>query len=172
MSKLHERLPSGAADLINRHHAPLRIARQYRLHAAPEQVFSILGDLEGITSFFPMIHHADVRHAGSCAGEGSVRVCSIRGMGKVNERIVWWDEPKGYAYAANGTLVPLRDHLGVIVISDLGNGESAVEWRQYFNTRLGPLGWLFPLMMRRLMDRSIRNIAGLLRTPSAAAVRN
>ncbi|NMM29234.1 MAG: SRPBCC family protein [Glaciimonas sp.] len=151
----------------SRQQTPLRINAHYSVGAKPEQLFSVLGDLEGITRFFPMIHHATVEHTADCAGEGSLRVCSIRGMGKVNEEIVWWSEPNGYAYRANGLLVPLRDHLGVILISDDGSGGAILEWRQYFNTRYGLLGWMFPVMMRFLMDRAIRNLAKLLGTLSS-----
>ncbi|KZC23847.1 hypothetical protein RHOFW104T7_11910 [Rhodanobacter thiooxydans] len=130
--------------------------------ASPQQLFTVLGDLEGITRFFPMIHHASVEHAGGCTGEGSLRVCSIRGMGKVNEKIVWYRNPDGYAYRAEGRMVPLRNHLGVILISGDGAGGSLVEWRQYFETRYGLMGWMFPVMMRMMMKRAVANIGKLL----------
>jgi carbon monoxide dehydrogenase subunit G len=172
MNNRTHKLPPELSDLINRQQTPLRIDARYSIGAKPEQLFSVLGDLEGITKFFPMIHHATVAHATSCAGEGSLRVCSVRGMGKVSERIVWWSEPNGYAYRANGSLVPLRDHLGIILISADDDGSALLEWRQYFDTRYGPLGWMFPVMMRVLMGRAIRNIAKLLGTSSSTISAN
>lgn len=149
-------------NLLRNHSAPLRIAQRYALPATREKVFSVLGDLEGITRFFPMIHHAEVRRSDDCVGVGTLRVCSIRGMGKVDERIVWWSAPAGYAYAAAGRFVPIKDHLGVIRIFQDGDGSSTIEWRQYFNTRYGVLGWVFPSMMKIMMGRAIRNIGRLL----------
>lgn len=148
--------------LLQNHPAPLRIAERYTVHATRERIFSLLGDLQSITRFFPMIHHAEVRHEEGCAGEGSIRVCSVRGMGKIRERIVWWSEPAGYAYTAAGELVPIRDHLGVIRIFENDEGSATIEWRQYFNTRYGLLGWMFPFMMKIMMGRAIRNIGRLL----------
>lgn len=168
MSERNHPAPQPAPDdaalaaLIARHPAPLRIDASFRLKAPPEKVFAMLGDLEGITRFFPLIHHAAVRHANGCVGAGSERVCSIRGMGKVNERIVWWNAPIGYAYRAQGPLVPLREHLGVIQIAPGAQGGSELTWRQYFHTRLGPLGWMFPFMMRRMMGRAAANIDKLI----------
>lgn len=151
------------ADLIAQHRAPLRIAARYRLAASPRQVFSILGDLEGITRFFPMIHHAKVDHAAGCPAAGSVRVCAIRGMGELTEKVLWWHEPGGYAYRADGPWVPLRDHMGVIQIASVGDGtKSLVDWRQYFDTRYGPMGWMFPIFMRAMMGRAMVNIGKLL----------
>ena len=150
------------ASLIANHAAPRRIFQRYRVAASPQELFSVLGDLEGITRFFPMIHHASVKHAGGGAGEGSLRVCSIRGMGKVNEKIVWYRKPHGYAYRADGRMVPLRNHLGVIMIMNGVTGGSLLEWSQYFDTRFGPMGWAFPTMMRMMMNRAVANIGILL----------
>lgn len=156
------------AALVGSHPAPLRIAERYRIDAPPERLFAVLGDLEGITRFFPLIHHASVEHASGCAGEGSLRVCSIHGMGQVAEKVVWWHEPVGYAYQADGRMIPLRQHLGVITIWIDAEGGSLLEWRQYFETRYGPMGWLFPPMMRMMMGRAVTNIARLLGTSSRA----
>lgn len=161
-------LPPDLRELLNHQTSPLRIHAQYRLEASPEEVFNIIGDLKGITHFFPMIHHASVEHAHGCAGEGSTRVCSVRGMGKVRERIVWWAPPLGYAYRADGPFVPLGNHLGLVLIQPDDEGGSTLEWRQYFHTRLGPLGWTFRGVMPILMDRAATNIVKLLRHPSPA----
>lgn len=152
-------LPEEPRELALAHGAPLRIDAAYALRAAPEAVFAVIADLQGIARFFPMIQHASVAHPRGCVGEGSERVCSIRGMGKVRERIVWWREPVGYAYRAQGTLMPLRNHLGLIVLERMEAGGTRLVWRQYFDTRFGLLGWVFPWMMRRLMNRAIGNIA-------------
>jgi hypothetical protein len=153
--------PADLQALINAHRAPLRISARYQFAASPERLFAVLGDLEGITRFFPMIHHASVAHQGGGAGAGSERICSIRGMGKVRERVVWWRTPQGYAYRADGRFVPLRDHLGVIFIEPAPGGGSILVWRQYLRTRFGPMGWMFPVMMRMMMDRAVKNVARL-----------
>ncbi len=166
--RLSSPLPSGVSGLIERQPAPLRITEYFRVGMRPEQLFAELGDMEGITRFFPLIYHATVAHHAGCAGEGSQRVCSIHGMGKVNERIVWWSRPEGYAYQASGIMVPFRNHLGIILITPAGDGGSMLEWRHYFETRYGPLGWIFPVMMRLLMRRAVRNIARLAGVSSSA----
>lgn len=163
--RFHDPLLEG---LIRDHPAPLRIEARFHVDASPRAVFGTLGDLEGITRYFPMIHRAVVHHPEGCAGDGSERVCSIRGMGDVTERIVWWREPVGYAYRANGPWIPLQDHLGVISIAELNDGSSLLDWRQYFNTRYGPMGWMFPPMMRLMMGRAVSNLAGLLGATSEA----
>lgn len=149
-------------DLVRSNPAPLRIVSRFHVDVAPRELFAMLGDLEGITRYFPLIHHAAVQHPAGCAGEGSERVCSIRGMGDVAEKVVWWREPVGYAYRANGRFMPLQDHLGVITITELNDGSSLLDWRQYFNTRYGPMGWMFPVMMRVMMKRAVSNMARLL----------
>lgn len=64
-------------------------------------------------------------------------------------------DPAGYAYIATGRLIPICDHLGAIVIFEDGENSSTVEWRQCFNTRYGPLGRVFPSMMKFLMGRAV-----------------
>lgn len=148
--------------------APLRIHTRYHIKSPPESVFGIIGDLEGITRFFPMIHHATVLRSGANASEGNTRICYIRGMGAVHENIVWWQAPKGFAYKASGKLVPLKNHLGIILLEKHKDGGTVIEWRQYFDTRYGPLGWMFPTMMRLLMGKAIANIAKILGTTNSS----
>ncbi len=166
MESQEDSLPSPVNRFLAQHRSPLRIHERYRIKASPQQVFGVLGDLEGITRFFPLIHHATVDAPADCIGEGSLRVCSVRGMGQVNEHIVWWNPPQGYAYRATGAMVPLRDHVGLIRLTHNSDGSTTVSWQQFFRTRFGPLGWVFPSMMRLLMARGIRNVARLLGVPS------
>jgi hypothetical protein len=53
--------------------------------------------------------------------------------------------------------------MGVIQIAPEGEGgTSLVEWCQYFDTRYGPMGWMFPPIMRAMMGRAMTNIGKLL----------
>ncbi|HFD32233.1 MAG TPA: SRPBCC family protein [Gammaproteobacteria bacterium] len=151
----------GQTLLAEQKSAP-RIDMKYEFTSSPEKVFSIIGHLEGITRYFPMIYHATVNSPDNNDGEGSVRVCRIRGMGAVSEKIVWWSNPDGFAYKASGTFVPLKNHLGVIMLTRTAQGGTTLEWKQYFQTRFGPLGWMFPFMMKILMGKAIKNIRAIV----------
>lgn len=157
-------LPNDAKNIIAREKAPLRIQVIAKFAASPQKVFAVVGDLEAITRFMPMIKHASVHHslATGCVGKGSERVCSMPGMGEVNEKVVWWDSPSGYAYRASGSMVPMRDHLGVFVLTSDTDGGTRVEWRHHFHTRFGPLGWMFPFMMKRMMRKAFINMGALM----------
>jgi hypothetical protein len=157
-------LPEGAGRIIARTNAPLRVKMVSRISASPEAVFSLLGDLGAITRLYPMIKTVRVRHrpGADCAGEGSERACAMPGMGALNEKVVWWSAPSGFAYKASGNSAPIRDHLGVILLAPDGEGGTRLEWRHYFHTRFGPLGWMFPFMMKRMMRTMLDHAATIL----------
>jgi len=145
---------------------PLRIQINAKFATTAENVFGVIADLDGISKYFPMVRHAITHHnsATGCAGEGSVRVCKMSaGMGDINEEIIWWNPPAGFAYRASGTMIPIRDHLGVITLTPDTQGYTRIEWRHYFETRLGPLGWMFPFMMKRMCREALVNMAASLK---------
>jgi uncharacterized protein YndB with AHSA1/START domain len=145
-----------------REQAPLRVEVTARLNASPERVFAAIGDLEAITRYMPMIRRAAVTHgsSGGTCGVGSERICALRnGMGTINETIVAWDPPSGFSYRASGSLMPMRDHLSEILIRQRTGNVTTIEWRHYFNSRFGPLGWLLPFMLRRMCREALINIA-------------
>jgi len=79
-------------------------------------------------------------------------------MGELHEQIVLWDPPRGYAYQARGTLLPLTAHLGVFFVEPDDAGGSVLVWRQYFRTSRAPHAIAFPAMTRWIMRGALANL--------------
>jgi len=142
-------IPELAAEI----RAPLLLDASARFARPPEVVLPKLLDHQGMTNWFPMLHKVvEVSHAED--GHCTERACSIRGMGTLNERIVWWDPSKGYSYSIDAEGVPVKDHTGVLLVEADGSG-SVLEWRQHFNWRglLRPA--VFKMMMPAMMKKGL-----------------
>ena len=166
-----QQVPYDIASLVD---APLRIEAVAHFDAPAERVFAALADL-GDLAFVPLIRRARVDHSASrTAGDadvGSARVCSVTGMGELHERIVLWDPPRGYAYQARGTLLPLTVHLGVFFVEPDEADGSVLVWRQYFRTSRAPHAVVFPAMTRWIMRGALANLRKQFGGPPARVER-
>lgn len=98
--------------------APLRLELKASFRVPPQVLFKIVSDHHAVASWVPLMQavsmeHRQGGHDGEC-GVGSVRHCTLRGMGALDETIVWWNPPHGYAFrvaAKSKMMMPTADHV-------------------------------------------------------------
>ncbi|MDI1309273.1 MAG: SRPBCC family protein [Methylotenera sp.] len=105
-----------------------------------------------------MEHH---NNSGGECGVGSVRHCALHGMGGLDETIVWWNPPHGYAFKVDvksKIMMPTKDHFSVMLIEPHVNGGSTLTWRHYFNWRSFFMRHVTAVMLPMMMRKAIDNI--------------
>jgi hypothetical protein len=139
--------------------APLRIELKSRYRASPQALFNVISDHHAVANWIPLIRAVAMEHKSSDqCGVGSIRHCSLRGMGGIDETILWWNPPHGYAFrveAKSKLMMPTRDHVSVMLIEPTADGGCELTWRHYFNWHgvfmRHMTAIMFPMMMRRAL---------------------
>lgn len=133
--------------------APLRLVMTIPVKNDRETALRAVLAVERVAKWVPSIKKAEVIRDAS--GTPSARVCTVQGMGKLTEAIVWFDESKGYAYAAEpSAALPMTDHLCVATVGIDASGVTTIRWAQHFNWR----GFLKPLMMKLMFPGMMRSL--------------
>ena len=143
--------------------APLRMAGQFHFAVAPDVLFPHISDPLKMASWFPLIKGGTLDHSPSCAigdwGAGSKRQCHTHGMGTLFETIHYWDAPNAYTYEVRNLMMPIKDHLALMVAQADGSGGSLMTWHQYFNLKGIAMRHMFPTMMLGLMNKGMATLA-------------
>lgn len=133
--------------------APLRIVMTAPVKAAPKEALKAIMDVGRVEKYLPSIKQAVVEC--DAHGKPNARFCTVSGMGKLREDIVWYQEESGYAYAAAPKRsLPMTDHLGVATVNSDGHGGSIVRWEQYFNWK----GFFKPMMMKLMFPSMMKSL--------------
>jgi hypothetical protein len=155
--------------------APLRLELKASFRVPPQELFKIVSDQHAVASWVPLMkavsmEHRQGDHDGECS-VGSVRHCTLRGMGALDETIVWWNPPHGYAFrvaAKSKMMMPTADHVSVMLIAPGADGGSALTWRHYFNWRGLLMRHLAAIMLPMMMRTALGNIRMDLEAADAA----
>ncbi|MEM8495008.1 MAG: SRPBCC family protein [Planctomycetota bacterium] len=143
--------------------APLRYVMTAPVKSNPEDALRVVLDFEALPKYLTSIKKVDMEC--DSAGNPSVRVCTVSGMGQVKEAITWFDEELGYAYSADAPGLPMKNHLGVATVKPASQGGSIIRWESYFDWR----GMLKPVMMKLMFPGMMRSLGkGLQRDLGAA----
>ena len=143
--------------------APLRMTGSVDFAAPPEKVFPRISEPGALAEWFPLLRGGDLNHEASEDvgdwGEGSKRTCYTNGMGTLFETIHYWDAPNAYAYEVKNFMMPVKDHLALMVVRPNGSGGTTFTWNQYFNLKGIAMRHMFPSIMIGLMNRGMANLA-------------
>jgi len=157
------RQPTPPFDVARWTNAPMRMTGTFHFAASREVVFEKVGDPKILASWFPTIYGGTLDHGQSCNigewGEGSKRLCYTHGMGTIDETVLLWEPPRAYAYTAKNAMMPIRDHVAAMTLTELGPSETSLRWDQYFNLKGLVMRHMFPSVMTALMNRGLANLA-------------
>ncbi len=166
ITHLHSEPPNSstpAFDVSRWTKAPLRLTGTFQFAAPRDVVFEKVGDPNILASWFPTITGGKLDHGQSCNsgvwGEGSKRLCYTRGMGTIDETVLHWDPPHAYAYTAKNAMMPIKDHVAAMTLTERGPQATELCWDQYFNFEGLVMRHMFPAMMTALMNRGLANLA-------------
>lgn len=151
---------AGAFAVHSITNAPLRLEGTFLFDAPPEEIWPRITDPNAIATWFTMITHGRMDHSKSSArgdwGEGSVRQCHTMGMGTLHETIKVYRPPHLVAYSARAWSMPIKNHLGVMMLERLPSDGTRLIWRQYFHYKGFVMRHVFPGMMITMMNRGMR----------------
>ncbi|HEY3326657.1 MAG TPA: SRPBCC family protein [Novimethylophilus sp.] len=145
--------------------APLRMEAKAGFSASPEKLFTTISSPHAVASWVPLMLSLSMEYgtagSGTECGVGSVRHCAMRGMGELNETIVWWNPPHGYAFQVSTKIkmmLPTEDHVSVMFVEPDGNGGSMLTWQHYFNWRGLLMRHMAAVMLPMMMNTALNNI--------------
>ncbi|MEM7270693.1 MAG: SRPBCC family protein [Pseudomonadota bacterium] len=149
--------PAAALDAMSRHtSAPRRIVGNFVFYAGVETVFERMTDPNQIAGWMGPISHGSVDHSASENagdwGAGSKRFCHTTNMGVLDESIAEFRPLSFVVYKIKHDKMPIKDHTGYMRFTADGPRRTEVEWAQYFNFKPGLMRFLFPMMMRKMMN--------------------
>lgn len=142
---------------------PLRMEATAEFDASPELLFNTVSNPHAVANWVPLMQSLHMEHgkAGTECEVGSVRHCAMRGMGELNETIVWWNPPHGYAFqvsAKNKLMLPTEQHISVMYVGSDGKGGSLLTWQHYFNWRESLMRYMAAIMLPMMMNTALKNI--------------
>ncbi len=139
--------------------APKQLIIKRLINAPIERVWDIVSDHEGMTSWMPMIKHVDLKQPNQKGewGEGCERHCQF-GSDLLEEKIVHWDPPYGYAYMIADMHI-VKNHLGHFQLLETLDG-TEVTWTQYFDPNGNAIKrWMAKnVMLPSVMKKALKNL--------------
>ncbi|MEW7292405.1 SRPBCC family protein [Aquimarina sp. 2304DJ70-9] len=139
--------------------APEQIQVSRLVEASIDNVWKVVADHQGMTQWMPMIKHVHLvkPDAKGTWGEGCERHCQF-GNDLLQEKIVHWDPPYGYAYSIADMHI-VKNHVGHIELMEKMDG-TLITWTQYFE----PQGnfvkkWMAKnIMLPQVMKKALKNL--------------
>ncbi|MEM9547184.1 MAG: SRPBCC family protein [Bacteroidota bacterium] len=139
--------------------APRQLQKSRLINASKHKIWPIVADHKGMASWMPMIKHVDLVKQGVHKdwGDGCERHCQF-GPDLLEEKIVFWDEPNGYAYQISDMHL-VKNHLGYISLESKGDG-TQITWTQYFKPNGNFVKQIISkhIMMPFIMSRALANL--------------
>lgn len=146
--------------------APLRVSKQMRLDASPQEIFDYISKTDTLPQWMPGLESLNYNHEQSIAvgelDQGSQRTMMFGEQSEIEE-IIYVDRPNLIAYQILEG-VPVKNHLAIMTIEE-HEEVSYLTWSQYFDIqRTSVGGWLMPFMVRRFVkdaqDNLIKHFGG------------
>jgi uncharacterized protein YndB with AHSA1/START domain len=147
--------------------APLRFEGKACYDATPEHLFAMVSEARNLHRWLPMLKAVNMDHShsdqDSQCGVGSIRQCSFRGMGNVDESILWWDPPRSYGFRFEPKgrmkrMTPTTNHVVAFIVENDGRGGSIFTLRVYFNWRGVLMRRMSALMMPMTLNKALANL--------------
>ncbi len=147
---------------------------QVEVAAPAERMFAVLAEHESMWRWSPGIKSVELDPPGpdDRNGIGAVRRIQLVAGGVVlREEVVGWLPPHWYEYRVIGR-APIRDHLGRVEVTPLGDDRCKARWRIEFRSRVPGLGPLIRIGFRAAIKQMLDNAKSLAERnegPAAAA---
>lgn len=100
-------------------------------------------------------------------GTGCIRVLGPD-IGAAREEILSFEAPSRLTYTVLPGRLPLKDHLGEVVLEDEGQG-TRITWRARFASRIPGLGPVFYFIVVRVFNRAVAHLEEQFANSNAAS---
>jgi hypothetical protein len=135
-----------------------RIAAETTTEAAPDAVWSLLGDRSTWPSWSPLGSHAGERPGKDGTPDGLGGIARfVTGRNSVREEIVEREPPRRLSYALLSGL-PLRDYRAVVELEPVGPG-TRIRWSATYVPERRATGWLYRLALTRVFRGMVKGLA-------------
>ncbi|WP_108802828.1 SRPBCC family protein [Aquimarina sp. Aq107] len=129
------------------------------IKAPINKVWDVVSDHKGMTSWMPMIKEVDLTIANQSGEwkEGCERRCQF-GPDLLEEKIVHWDPPYGYAYMIADMHI-VKNHLGYFKLIEKMEGTEII-WTQYYDPNGNIIKkWMAKnVMLPSVMKKALKNL--------------
>jgi uncharacterized protein YndB with AHSA1/START domain len=138
------------------------LLHEVRVEAPVDAVWRAVSDLLAVQLYNPMV--ASVRHLSELReGVGAARRCDLEPKGWIEERVWDWVPGRAIGLEVSASEWPLTFMKWRTELQDEG-GTTLVSQKMSYRLKFGPLGVLVDaLMMRRKLDRAVRDLFGNLK---------
>jgi hypothetical protein len=137
--------------------------------AAPAAVWDRISEHEDTPSWVEAAKRVSLEREGTPRnGTGAIRVVEFkpRLWSTIHEEITRFEPPHTFEYVLFKGMPGLRDHLGRLIVDDLGDSRSRLRWEVDFEFRtLHPFRPFVPSFVRQfaaVLDRAVANLKGQL----------
>jgi len=165
MQKIENVIEDGIVSGIDvRQHtkAQLKMRGVFEFNCPPDTLWPLISTADGIASWFPIIsggrHDNSSSQTVDACDVGAKRYCQTIGMGQLDETILHWDPPRAYAYNVKNKMMPIKNHLAVMIVEPVGGDGCRLTWLQYFDYKGLVMRYLFPTMMLTPMNIGLRSL--------------
>ena len=140
----------------------IKFIREHQIDAAPEAVWTVLGDFMNIDRFAPEITSVDTLTTGE-NGIGSQRRCHFaNGTSLIEEVISWTPDEAFEVKLSDMAAMPLREARSEVRVIPVKGG-SKVVWGFDYRVKYGPIGWLLgqtlmKMMMGKVIDGNLKGL--------------
>lgn len=149
--------------------APKRIEVSADFGIPAERLFDIVARHEDWPDWFPLLQSIKVDHSASAnpgaTGVGTRRLCRLRLIGELDERIVAWDPPRTYRYSVNSPRTPFTRHTAELRVVPVGADRAALVWTAWFEHRrwmgVPAAAWCSRAALAVLMRTALRRLRTL-----------
>jgi uncharacterized protein YndB with AHSA1/START domain len=159
---------------------PTQAVRQVRvgteIAAPPAAVWDRISEHEDTPSWVEAARRVRLVRPGTPSrnGVGAVRVVEFkpRLWSDVHERITRFEPPRTFEYVLFEGMPGLRDHLGKLIVDDLGDSRSRLRWEVDFEfRRVHPFRLFLPTFMRdfeTVLSRAVGELQAQLEGQSSS----
>jgi hypothetical protein len=153
----------GAPDAAKR----IELSAEFRVPA--ERLFKIIAWHEAWPEWFPLLRSIEVDHSASASpsatGVGTRRLCRLRLIGELDERIVAWDPPRTYRYSVNSPRSPFARHTAELRVVPMDADRATLIWTAWFEHRrwmgVPVAAWCSRAALAVLMRAALRRLRAL-----------
>lgn len=142
----------------------VRVAAE--IAAPPEAVWDRISEHEATPSWVQAVRRVTLARPGAPTrnGAGAIRVVEFRPRlwSTIREEVTRFEPPHTFEYVLFEGMPALRDHLGTLIVDDLGDGRSRLRWEVDFEfQRIHPFRLFLPAFVRDFETVLSRAVAEL-----------
>jgi hypothetical protein len=145
----------------------IELSAEFRIPA--ERLFEIVARHEAWPEWFPLLRSIEVDHSASASpgttGVGTRRLCRLRLIGELDERIVAWDPPRTYRYSVNSPRSPFARHTAELRVVPMDADRATLIWTAWFEHRrwmgVPVAAWCSRAALAVLMRAALRRLRAL-----------